>query len=242
MAERFYINWPLACGSQVVLRGAEAHHLAVVCRHRPGDQVFLFNGNGREYRARVCACERQQVLLEVLSEETPARELPFALEVAAPLPRGERMHFLVEKLTELGATRLVPLVTARSRITPGVGRLEKLRRYVIEACKQCGRNRLLEITPPQEWLSYCRSAAGRKILAHPGAEPASAWSHLRLQPAQSALAVAVGPEGGFTPQEVAAGQQAGWQLLDLGPRLLRIETAALVLTAWALAANTLTTS
>src|SRR5256885_12162754 len=102
MAERFYVSSPLAPGA-VELDGPEAHHLAVVCRVRPGDAVCLFNGDGREYPASVVEAGKRRVSLEVTAAEAPARELGFRLEVAAPLPKGDRAQFLLEKLTELGA-------------------------------------------------------------------------------------------------------------------------------------------
>src|SRR5947209_2816049 len=101
MSERFYVSSPLAAGSRVALEGAEAHHLARVCRLGPGGAVCLFNGDGHEYPALVLAVERRQVSLEVTGRLTLPRELPFVLEVAAPLPKGDRAQLLVEKLTEL---------------------------------------------------------------------------------------------------------------------------------------------
>jgi 16S rRNA (uracil1498-N3)-methyltransferase len=229
MADRFYINSPLGPG-EIVLEGPEAHHLAAVCRLRPGDAVCLFNGDGREYAAEIIQAQRRQVLLHVTAVVAPARELPFPLEVAAPLPKGDRAQFLVEKLTELGVTRFVPLSTRRSIVQPREAKLEKLQRYVIEASKQCGRNVLMEVMTPAEWESYCmsRESAKVRILAHPGGEA-------RLPDAGApGTCVAVGPEGGFTDEEVSAARAAGWGVVDLGPRILRIETAALVLAAWTL--------
>src|SRR5262245_34251259 len=155
MAERFYVNCPLQPGL-VEVRGAEAHHLAVVCRVHPGDPVRLFNGDGREYPARVTAVTRRSVTVDVLGVESPRRELGFRLEVAAPLPKGDRAQFLVEKLTELGAASFVPLRTQRSVVHPRETRLDKLERHVIEASKQCGRNVLMEVQPLVEWEAYCR--------------------------------------------------------------------------------------
>src|SRR5262249_8408268 len=108
MSERFYINCRLAPGL-VTLSGPEAHHLAVVCRVRAGDPVWLFNGDGRQYPANVIEVSRQRVTVEVTAAEAPAREWGFRLEVAAPLPKGDRGQFLLEKLTELGVTSYVPL-------------------------------------------------------------------------------------------------------------------------------------
>src|SRR5262245_15667787 len=108
MADRFYVNCDLTSGS-IVLEGAEAHHLRVVCRLRAGDAVCLFNGDGREYPAHVTSLDKKGVTLAVSQAACPQRELGFRLQVAAPVPKGDRAQFLVEKLTELGVTDFVPL-------------------------------------------------------------------------------------------------------------------------------------
>lgn len=237
MAERFYINCPLAPG-EVVLEGPEAHHLATVSRIRPNDQVCLFNGDGREYPARVVSVARRVVTLEVTGATEANRELPFALEVAAPLPKGDRAQFLVEKLTELGATRFVPLGTRRSVVQPREAKREKLQRYVIEASKQCGRNVLMDVAPPAEWAAYCTQPGDvLRLLAHPRAAAGFRWAAVREAP-QAPVRIAVGPEGGFTEEEVRQAQEARWQTVDLGPRILRMETAAVVLAAWVIGLRT----
>src|SRR5262249_30741315 len=143
MAERFYVNCPVALGP-IVVAGPEAHHLARVCRVCPGDLICLFNGNGRDYQATVQSVGRHEVTLAELGVR---RELPWLVEIAAPLPKGDRAQLLVEKLTELGVQRYVPLGTERTVIDPSGAKMEKLRRYVIEASKQCGRNVLMEVGP-----------------------------------------------------------------------------------------------
>lgn len=224
MAERFYINQPLESG-RVLLQGAEAHHLAGVHRLRTGQQVCLFNGDGREYRAEIAAIARRQVELTVLDSSAPDRELPSRLTVACPLPKGDRRQFLMEKLTELGVSVYVPLRTQRSVVHPGEGRTDKLQRHVIEASKQCGRNVLMQIEELTTWdeLMSRKDLPPCRLLAHPGGEALTA----RLGAEDKVIAV--GPEGGLTNEEVALAQNAGWQLIDLGPRILRIETAALAL-------------
>lgn len=225
MAERFYVKCPLAIGP-VALAGPEAHHLATVCRLRPGHQVCLFNGDGRQYQAQVVSLSRRAVALQVHAVEQPARELAFHLEIAAPLPKGDRVQFLVEKLTELGVSSFIPLLTERSIVQPREGKMDKLERYVIEASKQCGRNILMHIAPPTFWKSYCTRPGlpEWKIVAQPGGASFD-W------PAACDLAAAVGPEGGFTEEELRLAVAAGWRPVSLGPRILRIETAALVLAA-----------
>ena len=225
MAERFYVNRELAPGP-VVLDGPEAHHLAVVCWQRPGSVVCLFNGDGRQYPARVEEVGKRAASLEVLAVEEPSRELPFRLEIAAPLPRGDRAQFLLEKLTELGVAAFVPLHTVRSVVHPRETKLDKLQRHVIEASKQCGRNTLLRIAPLVEWERYCHreDLPGLRIVAHPGAS-SEAW------PTGQDVAFALGPEGGFTDEEITMARAAGWRVVGLGPRILRVETAALLLAA-----------
>jgi 16S rRNA (uracil1498-N3)-methyltransferase len=228
VSERFYVHADLGPGP-FELHGPEAHHLAAVCRLRSGDVVSLFNGDGREYRARVADVGKRTVSLDIESVEAPSREPAFRLEMAVPLPKGDRAQFLVEKLTELGVTSFVPLLTRRGVVQPSEAKREKLERWVIEASKQCGRNVLMEVQAPVEWETYCRREGlpERRVLAHPGGGTFPV-------PSMADVAIAVGPEGGFTEEEVETARSADWHIVSLGPRILRVETAALVLAAWAM--------
>jgi 16S rRNA (uracil1498-N3)-methyltransferase len=159
-----------------------------------------------------------------------SRELTRPLTLAVALPKGERQKWLVEKATELGATRLVPLITERGVAQPVEAALDRLRRTVIEASKQCGRNRLMEIAAP---VSACAlfsqaSTADERLIADPAGQPLAATAI----GAGTGILAAIGPEGGFAPAELAAAREAGWQPVSLGPRILRIETAAIALAAW----------
>jgi 16S rRNA (uracil1498-N3)-methyltransferase len=153
--------------------------------------------------------------------------LGFRLQVAAPLPKGDRADLLIEKLTELGTTDFFPLRTVRSVVHPRESKLERLQRTVIEASKQCGRNVLMKIHPLTEWTVYCRSPElnGRKLLAHPAGNAVPGDFGV------GDTCLAVGPEGGFTEEEIRMGQEAGWKTISLGPRILRIETATIALAA-----------
>jgi 16S rRNA (uracil1498-N3)-methyltransferase len=223
MAERFYVNRDVTPGP-FALDGPEAHHLATVCRLHRGNRICLFNGDGAEYQAEVTAVRKRGVDLLVTAVERPVRELGFRLELAAPLPKGDRAQFLLEKLTELGVTTFVPLQTKRSIVQPREAKLEKLARHVIEASKQCGRNKLMQVTPIAGWETYCQQTdlPELRILGHPRG------SRILWQSGAD-VALAVGPEGGFTDDEVSHARAAGWQLVDLCPRILRVETAAIVL-------------
>ncbi|MEX2176776.1 MAG: RsmE family RNA methyltransferase [Pirellulaceae bacterium] len=228
MSERFFVQRPIA-GSRVELAGGEARHLAAVMRAQPGDEARLFDGSGAEFACRVTAVHKQRVELEVIERLELSRELPFALTLAVALPKGERQKWLVEKATELGVTLLIPLLTERGVAQPTAGALDRLRRSVVEASKQCGRNRLLEIAEPRQASEFFLAASPGEVrlLADPAGTP--------LPPggAGSNVTIAIGPEGGFTDSEVAAARSAGWQSAALGPRILRVETAAIALAAWA---------
>ncbi|HEY3787204.1 MAG TPA: RsmE family RNA methyltransferase, partial [Urbifossiella sp.] len=167
MADRFFTTDSLAPG-EYLLTGAEAHHLAAVRRFVPGDRVVLFNGDGNEYPAEILAVERKHVGLHIGNVNSVNRELPFRIEVAAAMPKGDRGDFLVEKLVELGVARFIPLRTKRTIVQPKESRLEKLHHAVIEASKQCGRNVLMEISPLTAWDTFVLQAkAGFRGMLHP---------------------------------------------------------------------------
>ncbi|MCS7269871.1 MAG: 16S rRNA (uracil(1498)-N(3))-methyltransferase [Gemmataceae bacterium] len=227
MTERFFCPDPLEVGDYV-LTGPEAHHLAHVRRINVGERVVLFNGDGREYPAEVLSVGRRCVVLSILSVEEADRELGVSIWVASALPKADRTDFLVEKLTELGVRRFTPLVTARSVVIPRDGVVEKFERAVIEASKQCGRNRLMVVDPPQRWEQFAARSdlPACKVLLHPNAQ----LPPLEAVPAAGGV-LAVGPEGGFTAEEITTARANGWELRNLGPRTLRIETAALAAVA-----------
>jgi 16S rRNA (uracil1498-N3)-methyltransferase len=236
MSERFYIAGPLHPGP-VALSGPEAHHLATVSRLRAGDRLCLFNGDGREYPAQVVSAARRAVELEVLGVEAPAREPPLAVTVAAPVPKGDRAQFLIEKLTETGVTTFVPLACQRSIVHPREGKRDKFERYVIEASKQCGRNLLMQIADVTAWEEHAREEkpGELRLIAHPATTGEMASLGRLAERVKAAntggVRIAVGPEGGFTDAEVDLARAHGWQPVDLGPRILRVETAAVVLAA-----------
>lgn len=232
MADRYFLDQPVAAG-RAVLTGAEAHHLMHVLRAKVGGEVTLFDGGGRQYRAAVARIGRSEVELAVLAAEQVDRETARPLRVAAALPKGDRQRWLVEKLVELGAWQLTPLLTARGVAQPTEAAIVRLRRTVVEATKQCGRNRLLEVCQPCTLAEVpLAGELQRRWLAHPGGTAlAKLLSGAGTDPPPQGWLLAVGPEGGFTAGELDAAQSGGWELVDLGRRTLRVETAAIALAA-----------
>src|SRR6185295_11319983 len=181
MSERFFSPHPITAGC-MMLDGPEAHHLLHVMRAAVGDEVTLFDGTGAEFKATVETLRRADAELRIVERREIDRELPFALAVGVALPKGDRQKWLVEKLTELGVTTLVPLITERCVAQPAAAAVERLRRSVIEAAKQCGRNRLMKIAEPQAWDAWLTGWLGssdsepsvvRRIIAHPSGSPLS---------------------------------------------------------------------
>lgn len=230
MSRRFYCE-KISPAARTVLDGSEAHHLAHVMRVGVGESVILFDGSGQEFVGTVRRVNKSSVELDVQRGQVVDREWPFQLVVGAALPKGERQKWLVEKAVELGVSRLVPLKTERGVADPASA-LTRLRRGVIEASKQCGRNRLMVIDDVSQPESFFGSAPADaiRLIGQPGSDSKSAAEHLTaLRAGLTPRYVAVGPEGGFTQSELAAATAAGWQPVELGPRILRVETAAIAL-------------
>jgi len=216
------------------LDGAQAHHLIHVLRSGIGQLVTLFDGEGFEAAAEVIEIKNGAVELEIVEVSAINTELPFELVLAAAVPKGDRFAWLIEKATELGIRRFIPLITSRSVVNPGEGKLDKMRRTIVEASKQCRRTRLMEFSAPLAWSDFVsRELRTRELSAMSAwvAHPSGAPLEFNNEPQPGQTVIAVGPEGGFTDAELDLAVHAGARLISLGPRVLRIETAALALAA-----------
>ena len=229
MSERFFITTQPA-GDRAVLEGDEARHLTRVLRAKVGDTVSLFDGRGREWPARVAAIGRDRVELDAAEPTVDPAPVAIPLTLAVALPKGDRQKWMVEKLTELGATRLIPLETTRGVAEATASAQARLERGVIESCKQCGRNTLMEIAAgrPLERLLAEVPAGACVVIAHPGGRLLDAAT---MPPTATAMIALVGPEGGFTDEELCIAERAGAIRISLGPHILRVETAAIALAA-----------
>lgn len=227
MSDRYFSTEPILA-EQHLLEGPEAHHLARVMRVAVGSEIILFDGRGSEYVARVEAVKKDRVQLQILERREIDRECAVELTLAVSLPKGDRQRWLIEKCVELGVARLIPLMTTRSVAQPLESALERLRRAVIEASKQCGRNRLMEIAEPLAWCDLATQPAvdALRLFAHPESSQSSA--PIDLPPR---VLIAVGPEGGFTDDELHLAREHAWRSIALGTRILRIETAAIAVAA-----------
>ena len=223
MAHRFFADPPVSSDSYL-LEGEQAHHLQNVMRFGVGDQVILFDGSGAEFMTVIVATHKKRVELKIISK-TMSEEIQPLVVIAVALPKGDRQKFLVEKLVELGVDAMVPLHSARGVALPNEKAIARLDKQVIEASKQCRRNRLMKIRTAQSVESVCRSFADHvRLLADPTADQSL---HNVSCTHQTKVVVAVGPEGGFDEQERRMLIENGWKTVRIGNTILRIETAAI---------------
>jgi 16S rRNA (uracil1498-N3)-methyltransferase len=227
---RIHVDPSLADGTELTLPGQAGEHVARVLRLVAGDPVVLFNGDGRDYAARIITVGKREVVVRIEGVTDVANESPLRLTLAQGVARGEKMDLIVQKATELGVARIVPLLTERSEVKLDPARAEKRllhwRAVAASACEQSGRASLPVIDPAQTLQSWISSLATddalRLALLPEGTVRASA---LRLLSAGALLVV--GPEGGLGERDTAALTDAGFSGLRLGPRILRTETAGL---------------
>lgn len=217
---------------EVTVSDAEAHHLIHVLRCRVGAHITLFNGQGTEATAEVASVTRRDLTCAIRSRIQHARPSRPEFTVIASPPKADRLKMMVEKLTEIGVDRLVLLNTSRTVTTPGETRLDKIHSNMIAACKQCRRPFFMELSPLQSMqaaLSELQSSTTSPVIciAHPDAN--NNVNDLCGQPQITRPAtVLIGPEGGFTEDEVQGAMSCGAVPVSWPNTILRIETAAIV--------------
>jgi len=224
-APRLFVEAELRAGAKLTLAAPAAHHAARVLRLRDGDAVTLFDGRGGEYEANIYMPGRGHVVAEVGSRRDIEREPPLAVTLVQGISSGEKMDFTIQKAVELGVAAIQPVAADKSVVRlsseRAAKRLAHWRRVAIAACEQCGRNRVPEVREPLAMERFRASKDCSKILLSPDGE-----RELR-DLARSPVALAVGPEAGFSAAEESYLLAAGFAKVRLGPRVLRTETAAL---------------
>jgi 16S rRNA (uracil1498-N3)-methyltransferase len=225
---RVFIDTPLSAGQRLAVEGSAGNHITRVLRLRVGDELTLFDGGGGEYGGSIDTLRKDSVLVRVLEHRAVERESPLQLMLAQGISRGERMDWVVQKGTELGVSRIVPLFTERSVVHLDAGQARKKvqhwRSIAIAACEQSGRNRVPEIAAPVKLHEFLQGGGltGTGMLLSPRATLRMADTSV----AQAGVTVLIGPEGGLTDIEQEAATNTGFMPVLLGPRVLRTETAA----------------
>jgi 16S rRNA (uracil1498-N3)-methyltransferase len=220
--------------TSVQLSGDEARHLRSVLRLGPGDRVFVFDGIGNEFEGVVKEFGKETVRIDELRRVEPARpESPLRITLAVSLLKGDKFDLVVQKTTELGVAGIVPLETERADVRlrderDTHKRVQRWQRIALEAAKQSGRALVPTICPPQALHSLSEDTGGMRLFF--SERDGSSLAEVVAEETPSAVIAIVGPEGGWTDKEIAAAREMGYQIVTLGGRVLRAETAAIAVT------------
>lgn len=230
---RIYQNSDFILNETVKLSDDAFGHIVRVLRLVEGDVITLFNGNDAyQYTARLVDVKKKDASVEIISQEIITNESPLNIHLGQGVSRGDRMDFTLQKSVELGVNKITPLFTERCGVKLSADRLAKKReqwqKIVISACEQSGRCIVPEVTEPmllQDWLKQETDAL--KLNLHPKAKHSIMTLPMEGAANKQRVRLLIGPEGGLSDTEIEQANQAGFQDILLGPRVLRTETAAL---------------
>ena len=229
---RFYAKPSDISGAIVNLSREETHHLVHALRSKPGDQVFVFDGCGNEYHCCFLAETGSHAELEIIVPLGDLVESPIRLTLAQSLAKSDKFDLIVQKATELGVSRIIPVTAERADVRLNRDqhdkRLDRWRRISLEALKQCGRRRLVEITAPMTLDRLTSAEDPGLLLVFSEKGGTSIAGALRQAGTPAALGALIGPEGGWSDAELSLLDRRGATAVSLGPRVLRTETAAVV--------------
>jgi 16S rRNA (uracil1498-N3)-methyltransferase len=224
---RIYTGQVLQAETEFDLEPGPSQHVARALRMQAGDDLVLFDGRGGEYPASIITVDRKRAVVRCQQLRPREAESALSIHLGIAVSRGERMDWVVQKATELGVATISPLLTARTEVKLNEERTRKKLQHwqgvVVSACEQCGRNRLPAIHPVtdlQSWLGAA-TAENKYVLHH------RAGDHIDSRARPRSVALLIGPEGGLDDIEIEAAEKAGFQAMQLGPRVLRTETAPL---------------
>lgn len=222
---RIFTHQALVVNSELSLAEPQSHYLSKVLRMQAGRELILFNGEGGQYNAEISAVHKKHVDVLVKKFSSENNQSHLHLELAIGVSRGERMDWVLQKATELGVTKITPLMTERTEVKLGGERADKKMEHwqhiLISACEQCQRNLLPELSEPEnysDWITRC-NAELKFVLHHRDSKG------LPQDTSTQSVALLIGPEGGLDEDEIAQAITQGFSPLTLGPRVLRTETA-----------------
>ncbi len=228
---RIFLNQEQLQSNKVIISGDQARHLSLVLRVHAGEQVTVLDGQGYSYRCRILHAHKKEVTAEIIDRSPYSAESPIAVTLAQGLPKGEKMSLIIQKSTELGVHRIIPLITERSQVRH-TEKIERWRKIAISASQQSGRDKVPVIDDPVDFRGFlsARSAAGdngecQGLICAEEHKGKNMKQVLDTMHNMKNMVLVVGPEGGFTKEEVATAVEKGFTEVSLGPRILRTETA-----------------
>jgi 16S rRNA (uracil1498-N3)-methyltransferase len=223
---RLYLPDPHVVHNRISIAADKAHYLVSVLRCKEGDELIIFNGHGRCFRTAVVKAEKKEVIAEVREEFPCSVESPIHIALVQSLLKGEKMDLVIQKTIELGVAEILPVVSERSQIKD-TRRTARWRRIAEEASRQSGRNVVPVVHEPVHFRDFLVSENRKGIIFYEEEGMKLSESVSSLAPHTLSLSIVIGPEGGFSKEEVIAAQGKGFQVTSLGKRILRAETAAI---------------
>lgn len=225
---RIYQPVVLQIDEIVELSEDAGQHVGVVLRMQPGDSLVLFCGDNHEYEARIESVHRKKVRVLITHKKAVNRESPLSIHLIQSVSKGDRMEWVMQKAVELGVARITPVISARCamKIDKIQKKWQQWQSIAISACEQSGRTQIPEIAQPGDLEDYIKkeNTADTKLILHPQGEQ----TLKNMGAIGHKIDMLIGPEGGFSDEEMACCIEAGFLPWKLGPRILRTETAALV--------------
>ena len=229
---RFFLLSEKAENGFFEIRGDDARHISFSLRMRQGEMLTVCDGDGTDYECKIVFMDGETVRLEVVSSHRTVTEPPLEICLYQSVPKGDKFEYIVQKAVELGVSRIVPVYSSRCIVKPDPKSEEKktarLSRIAHEAAKQCGRGRIPAVMPYMTFAQAVRSCGENAFICYENEKSFSLKSYLHAlsEKNASALSFFVGPEGGYSEQEVALAAENGIPAVELGPRILRSETAS----------------
>jgi 16S rRNA (uracil1498-N3)-methyltransferase len=227
---RFFISPERVSGSSITITGEDVRHIATVLRMKPGETLLLSDGAGTDYTARIADMSRTEIRTEVIGRSSRELLSP-RITLVQGLPKSDKMDFIIQKATELGAFSIVPVVTERTvvKLRDEEKRIARWQKIAREAAMQSNRPDIPQVMPVQDYRLFLASlvSGAETLLLLPWEEATGHIRNiLRQHPRLKDIVVMIGPEGGFSAQEADSARQRGFHAVSLGPNILRTETAA----------------
>jgi len=219
---------------EVAITGDNARHLSLVLRIEAGEQIEVLDGNGHKYTCTVNRVHKKEVIAEIINKESYSVESPVTITLAQGIARGEKMDLIIQKSTELGVRGIIPVITERSQVR-NTKKLERWRKIAASASQQSGRDKIPDILEPvalKDWIpDQARNDKKEtlKLILSESYKEQNLKKILKAEKDTNHIVLLIGPEGGFSKEEITSAVESGFKEVSLGPRILRTETAPLAI-------------
>lgn len=229
---RIFVSQNLKPNSSLILTGEEHHYIKNVLRMNVGDPLYLFNGGEEEFSAQITSLDKNKITLQILTSQKTNKESHLEIVIGQGIPKGSKLDDLIPKVTELGISALIPLITERSDLKKASSQKVIRWKKIARTCaQQTGRTKVPAISSPKSLTEFLTHYPDHEKILFYELENSKTLIEVLSTSSASRFCLLIGPEGGFSPQEIAQAQKAKFHVVSLGKRILRTETVAPAVTA-----------